>query len=42
MVSQLEMERKKIEFRNASATIASTSTFTRNAQTAGDTQRKGG
>ncbi|EPS33896.1 hypothetical protein PDE_08858 [Penicillium oxalicum 114-2] len=31
----LEMERKKIEFRNASATIGSTSTFTRN-------ERKGG
>ena len=35
---QLEMERKKIELRNASATIGSTSTFARNA---GD-QRKGG
>jgi len=34
----LEMERKKIELRNASATIGSTSTFARNA---GD-QRKGG
>ncbi|GLI76264.1 hypothetical protein PoHVEF18_004535 [Penicillium ochrochloron] len=34
----LEMERKKIELRNASATIGSTSTFTRHA---GD-QRKGG
>ncbi|KAJ5669683.1 hypothetical protein N7462_010753 [Penicillium macrosclerotiorum] len=34
----LEMERKKIELRNASATIGSTSTFSRNA---GD-QRKGG
>ncbi|KAJ5662059.1 uncharacterized protein N7477_009675 [Penicillium maclennaniae] len=34
----LAMERKKIEFRNASATIGSTSTFARNA---GD-QRKGG
>lgn len=36
---QLEMERKKIELRNASATIGSTSTFARNS--AGD-QRKGG
>ncbi|KAJ5923303.1 hypothetical protein N7454_008548 [Penicillium verhagenii] len=34
----LEMERKKIELRNASATIGSTSTFSRNS---GD-QRKGG
>ncbi|KAJ5287411.1 hypothetical protein N7478_003097 [Penicillium angulare] len=34
----LEMERKKIELRNASATIGSTSTFARNS---GD-QRKGG
>jgi hypothetical protein len=37
-ILQLEMERKKIELRNASATIGSTSTFSRNA---GD-QRKGG
>lgn len=35
---QLEMERKKMEFRTASATIGSTNTFTRNS---GD-QRKGG
>lgn len=35
---QLEMERKKMEFRSASATIGSTNTFTRNS---GD-QRKGG
>lgn len=34
----LEMERKKIELRNASATIGSTSTFARNASD----QRKGG
>lgn len=35
---QLEMERKKIELRNASATIGSTNTFARNASD----QRKGG
>ncbi|KAJ5773284.1 hypothetical protein N7457_008180 [Penicillium paradoxum] len=37
----LEMERKKIELRNASATIGSTSTFSRHSNVPGD-QRKGG
>ncbi|CAG7920300.1 unnamed protein product [Penicillium olsonii] len=37
----LEMERKKIELRNASASIGSTSTFSRQSNHSGD-QRKGG
>lgn len=32
-VQQLEMERKKIELRNASATIGTTNTFSRNSTT---------